>query len=289
MSQQNELSISPQLLGDLKGRIVVVKYGGNAMTDEATKEEVLRDIAGLMSYGLKPVVVHGGGPVIKQTLDQAGIQSEFVEGHRLTDEKSMFYVEMALKGAVSGELVRILRRYKAPAVGLSGKDGAMVISEKRYHINKDGGQHHKVDLGRVGDVKSVDPQLIVNLIEHHFLPVIAPVALGEDGLDYNINADMFAGHIAAALKAHAYIVLTDVPGLLKNPDDPSSLIDSITLEELDKQGADMISEGMIPKIESCRVALDGGVESACIVNGTVSETLTRTLLCSEPRGTTITR
>lgn len=268
-------------------KTILIKYGGNAMTDQSVRSALLDEISGLKNSGFLPVIVHGGGPVIKQTLEAAGIESEFVAGHRKTDAVSMKYVEMALRGAVNGELVSILNRQHAGAVGISGKDGNLVIAEKRYHTETIDGKTQKLDLGQVGNVKSVDPRVINTLLNNDFLPVISPVSLGEDGLDYNINADMFAGHIAGALQVHTYFVLTDVDGLMEDINHPESLIKKVSIEDLKTRYSDIIQGGMIPKIESCEIALDDGAQRAVIINGTRQGPLTEALTQQEFKGTQI--
>lgn len=269
------------------GQIVLIKYGGNAMTDETIKENLLQEISYLKQSGFRPVIVHGGGPVIKETLDAAGIESEFIGGHRKTDETSMRFVEMALRGAVNGELVSILNRERVGAVGISGKDGNLVIAEKRYHEATIDGKTQKVDLGQVGDVQSVNPHIVHVLLDNGYLPVISPVSLGKDGSDYNINADMFAGHLAGALKVYSYMVLTNVDGLMEDIDKPDSLIRKVTLEDLKTKYSSVIHSGMIPKIDSCQIALDSGAVQACIINGTRRGALTEALTQDEFNGTKI--
>ncbi|MEX0772563.1 MAG: acetylglutamate kinase [Balneolales bacterium] len=284
---QQEVIPDQDILSNLKDKIVVIKYGGNAMIDNELKLGVMDDIATLHSLGVKPVVIHGGGPVIKETLDHAGIVSEFIGGHRKTDEQAMRYVEMALSGAVNGSLVSLLNIKGAKAVGLSGKDGGLVQVEKRYHqlANEDGTR--EVDLGHVGNVTGVDPELVYTLLENNFVPVIAPVSLGKDGKDYNINADMFAGNLAAALKAEAYVVLTDVDGLMKDIEKPESLIHEITMAYLKEVMPEIVKGGMIPKVESCMIALEGGSGKALIINGTRKHSILEALLTPQPFGTQI--
>lgn len=265
------------------GKIVVIKYGGNAMIDNELKNGVMDDIVTLRDLGIKPVLVHGGGPVIKETLDDAGIVSEFIGGHRKTDELSMRYVEMALSGAVNGSLISLLNIKGAKAVGLSGKDGDLVRVEKRYHLENG----HKTDLGHVGDITSVDPKLIFCLLQNNFVPVVAPVSLGDDGKDYNVNADMFAGHLSAALGAEAYIVLTDVDGLMEDISRPESLIHEITTANLSNIMPHVVKGGMIPKVESCMIALKPGKGKALIINGTKKHSILTSLLTTQPTGTQI--
>lgn len=267
--------------------VIVFKYGGNAMTDEHLKYNVLKNICSLKEEGYDVVIVHGGGPFIKQALKDAGILSEFIDGHRKTTPETYEYVEMALKGKVNGSLVSIINSIGYKAVGLSGKDGKIVTATKRLHQTDVKGKLEDVDLGQVGDVENVDTTLINILLNNGFIPVVTCLASDENGLSYNINGDMFAGHLAGALKAAQYVVLTDVDGLRKEKDDPSSLIHRITLAEsqyLLKDG--VIQGGMIPKIESCEIALNKGARAARIINGTKPDQVLQ-LKGEQDLGTTI--
>lgn len=272
-----------------QSNIVAIKYGGNAMTDRNIKQGVVKDICQLKENGFRPVVIHGGGPVIQETLDVAGVESTFIDGHRKTTTEAMKYVEMALRGQVNGELVRLINLAGQKAIGLSGKDAAMVHVKKRIHINDDGSQQREIDLGHVGDVEQIDTSLIHLLLDNDFIPVMAPIGFCDDGKDYNINADMFAGNLAGALKARSYIVLTNVNGLLADRDDPDSLLQDIPADELSQHIGKSIEGGMIPKVESCRIALEKGVQSAQIINGTVPHSLLNALLTNNTVGTQITR
>lgn len=249
--------------------ILLFKYGGNAMSDDRLKKEVLKSIGALHAQGLNVVIVHGGGPFIKKALNEAKIESEFIDGQRKTTAEAFEYVEMTLKGKVNSNLVSLLNSLGHKAVGLSGQDGQLVIASKRQHETLINGEMKAVDLGQVGDVARVNPRLIHLLLESNFIPVISCTAADETGVGYNINGDMFAGHLAGALKADEYVVLTDVDGLMKDKDDPSTLINAIQLNELKMLVDDgTIQGGMIPKIESCEIALNKGTKSARIINGT---------------------
>lgn len=270
-----------------KRPVILFKYGGNAMTNEALKGHVLTNICSLQKRGFDVVIVHGGGPFIKEALEQAGITSEFIDGHRKTTIDAFTYVEMALKGKVNSNLVGIINTLGHQAVGLSGKDGNIVTAKKRKHLSVIDGEQTEVDLGQVGDVAKVDTTLIHLLLENNFIPVITCFAADENGLGYNINGDIFAGHLAGELNALQYVVLTDVDGLLRDKDDPSSLMHDINLTEtaqLLKEG--IIQGGMIPKMESCEIALKKGAQAARIINGTVPEQI---IMLSEnkPIGTII--
>lgn len=242
------------------------------MTNEALKKEVLQNICSLKSQGHRVVIVHGGGPFIQEALTQANIQSEFIEGHRKTTPEALRYVEMALKGQVNSSLVNIINRLGFKAVGLSGKDGKLALAAKRMHVTVAAGQRETHDLGAVGDVVSMDTTLIHLLLDNGFIPVVTCLASDAAGNDYNINADMFAGHLAGALKADEYVVLTDVDGLRRDKDNPDTLISSVQVAAIDQLlEQKVIQGGMIPKMEACRIAIDRGAASARIINGTRPE------------------
>jgi len=288
-SDGTPVSYSPEKVNSFKGKIVLIKYGGNAMTDDDIKLGIIEDIVRLKEENIIPVLVHGGGIVIKKLLDDVGIKSEFIGGHRKTDEQAMSYVEMALSGNVNSEIVKMLNNLGVKSVGISGKDAQTVTARKRIHRVIVDGEEQEADLGHVGDVQRIDTGLIETLVENGYVPVISPVAMGDDLKDYNINADMFAGHMAGALDAKAYIAMTNVDGILTDVGDPGSLIRSIQSDDLKSKIGSEIQGGMIPKIESCIIALENGVEEAHIINGTVKHTLLKQLLTDDPPGTVITR
>jgi len=281
------VSYNTGLADQLRNRVILIKFGGNAMVDESAKQRVIRDIIHLKSLGIRPVVVHGGGPVIKNMLEVAQIESNFVEGHRVTDAEAIDYVEMALSGHVNGDIVSMINRYDARAVGLSGKDGPMVRAKKRFHRQIKEGKTENIDLGYVGDVGSVNTDLIQTLIGENYLPVVSPVSMDAKGDTYNINADMFAGHLAGALQAARYVALTDVHGVMRDPENPSTLIRSITASEAKEEMGDIIKGGMIPKVESGLIALRQGAQSAHIINGLHPNALLEELLTEEGCGTLI--
>ena len=272
----------------LRDEVVLIKYGGNAMVDETLKQAVIADICNLKRLGAVPVVVHGGGPVISRLLGEVGLETRFIEGHRKTDRQVMGYVEMALSGKVNSEIVKLITLYGMKSVGISGKDGGMVTAQKRIHSVREGGTVRRSDLGQVGDVTAVDTDLVDTLVAGDYIPVIAPIGVGDDLEDYNINADMFAGHMAAALGARAFVALTDVDGLLLDKDDPATLIPEIAAHAAREELGRIIQGGMIPKVEACLIALEGGVPRAHVVNGTVEHSLLTVLLTAEGTGTTIT-
>jgi acetylglutamate kinase len=209
---------------DPKKPLLLVKYGGNAMTDNELKMKILKILSGFQKGTFQVVIVHGGGPFIKKILEEAGIKSEFIDGHRKTTHEALEYVEMALKGRVNSDLVGRLNSMDVKAVGLSGRDGQTVTARKREHFSLINGKKVLTDLGQVGDVKSVDTKFLELLTRNNYLPVMSCTAADESGAGYNINADMFAGHIAGALKVDQFIVLTDVDGLMRDKNDPSTLI-----------------------------------------------------------------
>jgi acetylglutamate kinase len=250
------------------GKTVVIKYGGHAMSDDALKESFALDVILLKSLGINTVIVHGGGPQINETLKRYGIVSEFVKGMRVTDAETMKVVEMVLVGQVNKEVVGYLNQHGGRAVGLSGKDGTLLLCEKLLQeVKGDDGTTEMVDIGFVGDVVKVNQELIQTLEHGRFIPVIAPVGVGENGESYNINADVVAGRVAGALKAEKLILLTDVEGV---KDKSGVLLTSISLAGVPGLVDDgTISGGMIPKVECCVNALNEGVKKAHIIDGRV--------------------
>jgi acetylglutamate kinase len=250
------------------GKTIVIKYGGHAMADEALKESFALDVILLKSLGINPVIVHGGGPQINETLKRYGIVSEFVRGMRVTDAATMAVVEMVLTGQVNKEVVGYLNQHGGRAVGMSGKDGNLLICRKLLQeVKQDDGTVEQVDIGFVGDVVRVNQELIHTLEHGKFIPVIAPVGVGEAGESYNINADLVAGKVAGALKAEKLILLTDVAGV-KNQ--AGELLTSIALADVPSLiDNGTITGGMIPKVTCCADALNEGVKKAHIVDGRV--------------------
>ncbi|HKL03362.1 MAG TPA: acetylglutamate kinase [Cryomorphaceae bacterium] len=255
--------------------VLVFKYGGNAMTNSQLKSEVVDAISSLKSKGYAVVVVHGGGPFIQEALTNAKLESKFIDGQRQTSVEALRHVEQTLKGKVNTELVSLFNAAGNRAVGLSGKDGKTVIAKKRKHETQKNGKWVDVDLGQVGDVERVDPELIEMLLERDFLPVITCIASDKDGADFNINGDLFAGYIAGALRAEQFIVLTDVDGLLQDRNRPESILSNLSradLEQLRTEG--VIQGGMIPKTDACIEAIEAGAKSARIINGTKPSQIT---------------
>ena len=250
------------------GRTIVIKYGGHAMADEELKESFALDVILLKSLGINTVIVHGGGPQINQTLKRYGIVSQFVKGMRVTDADTMAVVEMVLVGQVNKEVVGYLNQHGGRAVGLSGKDGSLLLCRKLLEeIRHDDGSVEQVDLGFVGDVVKVNTDLIQTLENGKYIPVIAPVGVGTEGECYNINADLVAGRVAAALNAEKLILLTDVEGV---KDRAGSLLSSIAIADLHRLiEEESITGGMIPKVTCCADALRDGVKKAHIIDGRV--------------------
>ena len=269
------------------GMTIVIKYGGHAMSDPQLKEDFARDIVLMKFVGLNPVIVHGGGPQINQVLSQMGIESTFVRGMRLTDETTMDVVEMVLGGKVNKEIVAQINRHGGKAVGLSGKDGGLILAEKLHIVyRKDEDTPPEIiDPGLVGQVTNVNPLIINTLAEKGFIPVIAPVGAGKSGETYNINADLVACSIAMALSAGRLILLTDVDGVL---DASGNLISSIDSAAVGKMVDDkIISGGMIPKIECSVKALKNGVEKVHIINGKKRHALLLELFTDKGIGTEV--
>jgi acetylglutamate kinase len=249
------------------GLTIVVKYGGHAMEDEQLKEDFARDIALLKFIGLHPVVVHGGGPQINLVLDRMGIRPQFVRGMRLTDGPTMDVVEMVLGGKLNKSIVAQINQHGGKAVGLSGKDGGLIQATKMQIVfqEENGKPPEIIDPGMVGQVTQVNPAIIHTLTREGFIPIIAPIGVGEKGETYNINADLVAAHIAAALSASRLVLMTDVDGVL---DAQGRLISSIAANDIERMIAEKeITGGMIPKIECAVEALKGGVQKVPIING----------------------
>jgi acetylglutamate kinase len=269
-----------------KGKTVVVKFGGNAMVDDDLKNSFARDIVLMKLVGLNPIVVHGGGPQIGQLLAKLGKTTDFVDGMRVTDSETMDVVEMVLGGLVNKEIVSLINRNGGKAVGLTGKDGDF-IRAKKLHIEArdklDIRQSEIIDLGHVGEVSSIDPAVVNMLGCSDFIPVIAPIGVGDDGQSYNINADLVAGKVAEILKAEKLILLTNTPGIL---DKQGNLLTGLTLKDIDDLIADgTISGGMIPKTRCATDAIKGGVSRVHIIDGRVEHAVLLELFTDQGVGT----
>ncbi len=266
------------------GKTIVVKYGGNAMTDERLKRSFAHDVVLLKLVGMSPVVVHGGGPQIDEQLARLGKKGEFIQGMRVTDAETMDVVEMVLGGQVNKEVVTLINQAGGKAVGLTGQDGAFVRARKLLLPDKVRGSG-KIDIGQVGEISSIDPKVIWALEEGGFIPVVAPIGVGEDGQSYNINADLVAGKLAEVLKAEKLVVLTNTPGVL---DKNGKLLTGLTPKRIDALVADgTLSGGMLPKISSALDAARNGVKSVHIIDGRVEHAVLLEILTDEGVGTLI--
>ncbi len=265
-------------------RTIVIKYGGNAMTDERLKQSFARDVVLLKLVGMNPVVVHGGGPQIDELLKRVGKQGQFIQGMRVTDAETMDVVEMVLGGQVNKEIVNLINQNGGKAVGLTGKDGSLIRAKKLLMQDKDK-PGEMIDIGQVGEIVAIDPSLITLLDSGDFIPVIAPIGVGEEGKTYNINADLVAGKIAEILKAEKLVLLTNTPGVL---DKNGKLLTGVTPRDIDDMVADgTLSGGMLPKIGSALDAARSGVKSVHIIDGRVEHALLLEILTDEGVGTLI--
>lgn len=280
-SNQQRAQVLTQALPNIKhynGKIVVVKYGGNAMIDDQLKSEVMQDIVLLWLIGVKIVLVHGGGPEISDLMKKLGKAPVFVDGLRVTDKETVDIVQMVLAGKVNKTLVNLLGTCGGRAIGISGMDGELIMAEMKDER-----------LGYVGQITKVNIQPVLDLLEKNYIPVISTVGCDKDGNTYNINGDTAAAHIAGALGAERLIMMTDIAGLLRDKDDPSTLIPEVTVDEAKgyfKSG--VISGGMIPKVECCIEAIGAGVKNAVIMDGRVHHSILMELLTDEGAGTMVT-
>jgi len=267
-----------------RGKRIVIKYGGSAMTDPRLKRDFAEDIALISFIGMNPIIVHGGGPQIGELLKKIGKESRFVKGLRVTDPETMDVVEMVLVAKVNKDVVSLINSYGGRAVGISGRDGGLIRAKKAKPARLAGKDE---DLGLVGEVDKINPELIASLEESGFIPVIAPVGAGPDEKPFNINADTAAGALSAALEAEKFILLTDVPGVLDRDNRLISSLSEERAEELMRTG--VASGGMIPKIKCCLSALKGGVPKAHVIDGRVPHALLLEMLTDEGIGTEIVR
>ncbi|HEY6010008.1 MAG TPA: acetylglutamate kinase [Nitrospirota bacterium] len=271
-----------------RGRTFVIKYGGNAMIDENLKQGFAQDVVLMRYIGINPVIVHGGGPQIGKTMERMGKKPAFVSGQRVTDEETMDIVEMVLGGKVNKEIVNLINLAGGKAVGLTGKDGGLVQAKKLKMTRKSEstGETEIIDIGLVGQVTEVRPGALIALEQGGFIPVIAPVGVGEKGETYNINADLVAGAVAGALKAEKLILLTDQAGILDKDKNLISSLNKKKVESLVEKG--VIAGGMIPKTTSCFEALDAGCAKVHIIDGRVPHSLLLEIFTKEGIGTEIT-
>ena len=277
MERAEVLTQSLPYIKKYSGKIVVIKYGGNAMVNEQLKQQVMEDIALLWLIGVKVVLIHGGGPEINDTMKKLGKEAVFVDGLRVTDRETVDIVQMVLAGKVNKTLVNLLQMKGGHAVGLSGIDGGIIEAKMKNEA-----------LGYVGEITKIRTQPITDLLEKNYIPVISTVASDRQGNTYNINGDTAAAHIAGALGAERLIMMTDIAGILKDKDDPSTLIPYITIEEAKKlYGSGIISGGMIPKVDCCIEALNRGVNNVVIMDGRIPHSILMELLTDEGAGTMV--
>ena len=272
-----------------RGKVIVIKYGGNAMSDETLKEGFARDVVLMKLVGMQPVVIHGGGPQIGGTLNKLGKKSKFIEGMRVTDNETMDIVETVLGGVINKEIVTLINHFGGNAVGLCGRDGGL-IEAKKMIVEKDNPEFDVpeiIDMGHVGDVHNIDKSVIEEIIKDDSIPVVAPVGTDKSGQSYNINADLVAGKVAEILEAEKLIMLTNTKGLL---DENGKVLTGVSVEEVDKLISDgIIHGGMLPKIRSALNAVHGGIQTSHIIDGRVQHAVLLEILTDEGVGTLIHR
>ena len=282
MSNAHRAEVLTQALPYIRrynGKIVVVKYGGNAMINEHLKEQVMEDVVLLWLIGVKVVLVHGGGPEISEIMTKLGKKAEFVDGLRVTDKETVDIVQMVLAGKVNKTLVNLLETKGGKAMGISGMDGRLIEAKMKDER-----------LGYVGEITKIHINPVVDLLEKGYIPVISTVGCDKEGNAYNINGDTAAAYIAGALGAERLIMMTDIAGILRDRNDPNSLIPEVTIEDAEKLRAEgIISGGMIPKVDCCIEAINEGVKNVIIMDGTVPHSILMELLTDEGSGTMVTR
>ena len=272
------------------GKTVVIKYGGNAMVNTELKHSVMQDITLLKYVGMRPVVVHGGGPEITKFLTQLGKKSTFVSGLRVTDEETVSVAEMVLVGKINTEIVSLLNRHGAKAVSLSGKDADLIVAKKHLAQVHENGKVTAVDIGFVGDVEHINTDILNALLDRGYTPVIAPIGVGRDNESYNINADYVAGEVAGALGAEKLIMLTDVAGIYRDFNDKNSFISTLSLADAQKMIEDgSIEGGMIPKVETCIRALQGGTAKTHIIDGRQPHSILLEIFTAQGSGTQVVK
>jgi acetylglutamate kinase len=270
------------------GKIFVIKYGGNAMVNEELKQGVMQDIVLLKFLGVKPVVIHGGGPEINQMLKRVGKQSQFVQGLRVTDAETMEIVQMVLVGKLNKEIVSRLNLLGGKSVGLSGQDANLIMAQKTKPTMPADYQGELPDIGYVGEVTAINTQILHELLANDYIPVISSIGMGEDGNSYNINADTAAGELAAALQAEKLLMLTDVEGIFADYSEKSSLISALRVEEAYRMINERTLEGgMIPKVEACITAVRGGVNRTHIIDGRLLHSMLLEILTDKGIGTMV--
>ena len=267
------------------GHPVVIKYGGNAMIDEQLKNNFARDVVLMKLVGINPIIVHGGGPQIADLLNKLGIESKFVSGMRITDADTMDVVQMVLGGLVNKEIVSLINTHGGRAVGITGKDGGLLKARKLSSQTTDEGTEESIDIGQVGEITQVDVDVLETLTASAFIPIIAPIGVGEDGESYNINADIVAGKVAEALSASKLVLLTNTPGILDAEQKTLSGLSKADVESLIGKG--VINEGMLPKVECALSAVSSGVRSVQIIDGRVPHALLLEIFTDSGVGTQI--
>ncbi|GAV23865.1 acetylglutamate kinase [Carboxydothermus pertinax] len=271
------------------GKTIVIKYGGHAMVSDQLKEAVINDLVLMKFVGINPVVVHGGGPEISRMLNKLNIKSNFINGLRVTDEATLEVVEMVLVGKVNKEIVGLIEKAGGKAVGLSGKDAGLIKAHKKLAKNPEPTGEEYLDLGYVGEISEVNPEILLTLIDKGYIPVVAPVGSNGSGEFYNINADEVAAEVAVALKADKLIVLTDTPGILLNEKDENSLLSKASIAEVKELiNRGVIRGGMIPKAESAISAIKRGVGSVHIIDGRIAHSLLLEIFTDAGVGTMLT-
>jgi acetylglutamate kinase len=266
-------------------KIVVIKFGGSAMKKEGLKNEFARDVVLMKYIGMNPVIVHGGGPEISRLMERLGLEVSFIDGQRITTKETMEIVEMVLMGKINKEIVTLINVHGGKAVGISGKDGAFIQARKFQVSPTDASPESTIDLGQVGEVESINTRIIEALDKDRFIPVIAPLAYGEDGSSYNVNADIVAGEVAAALKAEKLVYLTDTEGILNKKDELVSTLTRQDVEIMIQNGT--IDRGMIPKVNACVKAIGRGVNKAHIIDGRIQHSLLLEIFTKEGIGSEI--
>lgn len=269
---------------------ILIKYGGHAMIDDEAMASTARDTVLLKYVGMEPIVVHGGGPEISRSMDKLGKEPKFIKGLRVTDEETMEIIKMVLVGKISTNIVSQICYHDGKGIGVSGKDSRLILASKKpaHKVTDESGNEEEIDLGLVGEINCVNRDLLEMFVKNDYIPVISPVGIAEDGASLNLNADTAAGEIASAVDAEKLIILTDVPGVLRDPKDPNSLIQKIRIDEvpqLIEEG--IITGGMIPKIETCVKAIENGVESCHIIDGRKKHSLLLEIFTKNGIGTMI--
>lgn len=286
IEKANILIESLPYIRNFYGKTFVIKYGGAAQIDEELKTSFAKDVVLLSFIGIMPVVVHGGGPKVSETMKRMGKEPTFVQGQRVTDRETMDIVEMVLGGLINKEIVALINKNGGKAVGLSGKDGGLIKAKKKLIKKTDKkGDEEIIDIGLVGEIESIEPQILISLEKSGFIPVISPIGFGSKGESYNINADYVASALAAALNAEKLILLTDVPGIKDKNGNVISSIDKKNLKDLIDE--EIITGGMIPKAQSCMSALSKGVKKTHIIDGRIPHCLLLEIFTKEGIGTEI--